>query len=91
LFFACVVALSQMMRILKHDVGENTRKDNIALFPICGVTRALTGGWTGQDRTGQDRTEQDICYHSLNLYFYQRRKRERERIETNSMRELHAE
>jgi hypothetical protein len=48
-----------MMRILKHDVGENTRKDNIALFPICGVTRALTGGWTGQDRTGQDRTGQD--------------------------------
>jgi hypothetical protein len=71
-----------MMRILKHDVGENTRKDNIALFPICGVTRALTGGWTGQDRTGQDRTGQDRTGHLLSfikfIFLSKEEKRERE-------------
>jgi hypothetical protein len=77
LFFACVVALSQMMRILKHDVGENTRKDNIALFPICGVTRALTGGWTGQDRTGQDRTGHLLSFIKF-IFLSKEEKRERE-------------
>jgi hypothetical protein len=41
------------------------------------VTRALTGGWTGQDRTGQDRTGHLLSFIKF-IFLSKEEKRERE-------------